>query len=223
MEEDDNEDQDGKEDKEGNEDEDNGEDEDEFAQGQQITPATSYDESLEHQFREAPNGKNLGPVWDNSGGRFMPYKKDYVTDRVRRRSMIDDMLDMMSREKLAKYIMQKRWANNDDDSDKDDEEDKEEEDKAEEDSDDEDGNAERFDILMTWGTVYPDKVIGRFISQSGFLDILDDGGPKMEGLKLREAMKQLNCKLLTCSTTYWNKRITNCIVEDYHYQRRQLL
>lgn len=79
----------------------------------------------------------------------MPYKKDYVTGRVRQRSMIDDMLDMMSREKLAKYIMQKRWANNDDDSDKDDEEDKEEEDKAEEDSDDEDGNAERFDILMT--------------------------------------------------------------------------
>ncbi|KAL7622279.1 hypothetical protein AAE478_007783 [Parahypoxylon ruwenzoriense] len=65
---------------------------------------------LKRKARNAPNGANIGLLWDGSKGRYVAYKKDHFTGRIRPRVKTDDMWDSMSKEKLEEHRRRRNFA-----------------------------------------------------------------------------------------------------------------
>ncbi|KAI0839825.1 hypothetical protein F5Y06DRAFT_264716 [Hypoxylon sp. FL0890] len=62
--------------------------------------ARLYQHRLEKQFKDKPNGANLGLVWDYRKKMKIPYKKDHFSGAIRPRILMDDHYDKMTEERL---------------------------------------------------------------------------------------------------------------------------
>ncbi|KAI1074164.1 hypothetical protein F5B20DRAFT_564390 [Whalleya microplaca] len=62
---------------------------------------------LQQMYKEMATGANF-VLYNHAKGRYVPYKKDWVTGCIRPRIQLDDMVDDMNEKKRKEYIAEKR-------------------------------------------------------------------------------------------------------------------